>query len=421
MNTRANAIGIAVGLLLAIGGCAAPGDVAKEAVNANLAFERQNNDLLLLNVMRAAMDLPMHFSRINTLRLSAGTAGLSAKATYPPLAGVPVIGSGAQLNPTQRGGLELGVTGPALPALDVTPLDGQEFMQGIMTPVPMSTLPLMSELGWPTDLLMRLLLDSVSVPDAADPKVTHVYQNDPGHRTYADFVKYVDDLKLADCVLVLQQDTASVAWTHDFLAPGQPRPTLEGAAAAKAAGLGPFGQKDGKLVYGTTPNLLGLNCMPPEEAVKNDRAAEDAMRPTGNAAKMIAEWARVTKGRPVAPASSVDALRALRENFAVAPRAPAPGEAPPPVPKATLRSPYGVLAFLGALQRKGPNGTFMATSGAGEGAVIARADVLGRSYHVSASSAGTSTAKSLAIAWQLLQLQSKGTTMPVTGTVRLAQ
>lgn len=408
MDGNLSVIGAATALAVLLGGCTTPGNVAKEAVDANLAFERQNNDLLLLNVMRASKDLPMHFSRVNTLRLTAGTVGLSAKGIYPSLASLPVIGSGAQLgSAVQRGGLELGLAAPGLPALDVTPMDGQEYMQGIMSPVPIATLPVLSELGWPSELILYLLIDSISVK-VGDK--TDLLQNDPRQPDgFNDFSKFISDLKPNECVLV-SKNADPVRYTPDYTPMNSAQPTLEGAVAAKAGGLAPVAASGGAFYFGITPKQVALKCTA-STALERENAAS-----TGSVKSL---WQNTR---------TADVRQLLRERFAVKPRSESeervnqPGAAAVPEITATLRSPYGVLTYLGALHQRNQRGLFQVSTGRGDAeTVIARADLLGESYHLPASLAGTSTAKSMAIAWQLLQLQSKGNTAPVTGTVRLAQ
>jgi hypothetical protein len=393
MNAKPLTLAASLAGALMLTGCATPGSISKEAVDANLAFERQNNDLLLLNILRASKDLPMHFSRINTVRMTAGIAGLNARATLPSVGALPVVGSGAQIGPlTQRAGFEIGGAGPGLPSLDVTPLDGQEFMQGVMAPVSTATIPILSEVGWPTELLMYLLIDSLSITTA---ETSRLLQNDPRHPTYREFRAYVAALQPGDCVLVPKNGTPT-RYTPDYSTAIPAQPTLEGAVAARAGGLVPF-TSSGGYYFGTPTRQMALNCSAPVD----DKG----------------------KRQQVAPS-----LQALRQNFTLQARS----ESAQPKPEAlaagvedvsaTLRSPYGVLAYLGALHQKGEKHLFHVTAGPTDSlTVIAKADLLGESFHIPAQAAGSTTAKSLAIAWQLLQLQSKGSTAPVTGTVRVAQ
>jgi hypothetical protein len=413
------AFAAAISFLLA--GCASPGNVAKEAVDANRAIERQNNDLLLLNIVRASRDMPLHFSRINTLRLTAGEVGLGAsKLLYPGIGSAGAAGQSLY----RRLGVELGVNGPALPALDVTPLDGQEYMQGIMAPVASPTLPLLSELGWRPELLMRLLVDSVTITDEAG--VVRILQNDPSIADdFKKFETFVIGVTDGTCVFV-PKNGPPVRFSPDYHSRRDASPSLEGVAAAKANGLAPELVTPDTFYFAATPKQVEIKC---SQSDSENQAPPPAYE--GSAAALLSGL-----GDREAVRTDKKLQAQLRSLLSIKPRAadgmppaPTPATAPPMAGakpteiSAKLRSPYGVLMYLGSLM-KANDARFTIARGSGDGTrAIARAEVLGDHYYVSADpvSVNGDTIKSLSIAWQLLQLQSKGSTAPVTGTVRIAQ
>jgi hypothetical protein len=133
-------------------GCASQKKMAEQTVAMSLAIENANNQMLLLNVVRAYQRLPMHFFRVNAVK---GPAGLGA---FSPTIATP-------FGPDFRTQIYSLTTSykPDQPAIDITPLDSQEFMRGITTPIKPSLMAYYLDQGWPKELIFYLFIREVEV------------------------------------------------------------------------------------------------------------------------------------------------------------------------------------------------------------------------------------------------------------------
>ena len=149
------------GVILAglLAGCPMPTtkeDIAKSATEYNLVTEKAGNEMLLLNIVRASKRRPMYFTSFSKL-----TRNMSFE-----------VGTGSIEVPFDR--LAEGSISPAArytnsPLFDLSVLDTQEFTNGIMKPVPMSTIEYYWSQGWPEEMLLYLFIRRI---DIIDPKNT---------------------------------------------------------------------------------------------------------------------------------------------------------------------------------------------------------------------------------------------------------
>jgi hypothetical protein len=152
---------------LLFAGCSAQ-RLATQAVSFNLTVERAQNEMLLLNVIRAKDRLPMYLSGISgltgnvqtTLTSSLGSTYTDAKARTSQSvtdtltrAYTPSVGATFSKNPT----------------FTLAVLDTQEFMRGFLTPLGKDVLNYYWTQGWPPELLLYLLVQRVELQEENGP------------------------------------------------------------------------------------------------------------------------------------------------------------------------------------------------------------------------------------------------------------
>lgn len=165
---KKRALGMTLALLCS--GCAAPGTVQRIGVEYNSAVAGINNEVTLLNILRAKEGLPSHYTSVNrisgalTLKATGGF-NVALKNSAPTVSGST---SNAPTGTTIASGLSTlkggNVYTPSLggevdtgPSFDINILDTQAFYQGIMAPVPFSTIDDLIIQGYDSRYLMGLL------------------------------------------------------------------------------------------------------------------------------------------------------------------------------------------------------------------------------------------------------------------------
>lgn len=137
---------------------------------------------LLLNIARARHNQPMHFTAISNI---AATYRFSINAGVGPvLTGdrgsllMPSFGAGAEENPT----------------ISISPMQGEEFTQRLLTPFEERKLTLLLRQGYDVDALLRLMGAEVHLRHAG-PGGSTVYRNRPSDREgYVTFRRVVAHL-----------------------------------------------------------------------------------------------------------------------------------------------------------------------------------------------------------------------------------
>lgn len=140
-------------LFVLLGGCSTVQEVGRRATDYNLSVEKANNEMLLLNIIRAAMRKPMYFTSI-------GAGSLKVK---PPVSSVnlPIkIGGDATNDFSLSPALAIPYESVTFP---VTPEQGKEFMQGIGSSLDMSVLKYYWDQGWPKEMLLMLFINKINM------------------------------------------------------------------------------------------------------------------------------------------------------------------------------------------------------------------------------------------------------------------
>lgn len=132
-------------LTVALVGCA----TTTRLDNMVMAYDETTADsmskLLLLNIARAHQNLPMHFTGVSSILATykftfSGGIGPAATGNFGWLP-VPQLGGSTEENPT----------------VSITPMQGDEFTQRLLTPFQEQKLTLLLRQGYDVDALLRLL------------------------------------------------------------------------------------------------------------------------------------------------------------------------------------------------------------------------------------------------------------------------
>src|SRR6185369_6596142 len=175
-------------LAMTLAGCAMlPKErIASSTTDYNLVVEKVQNEMLLLNVVRASKRRPMYFTGFNLLRGSLSynfqTGGIN----------IPFGKIGTGLNGAYS--IAPSVSYSTSPSFDLSVWDTKEFTAGIMTPVTMDTVYYyLVSLGWPKEMLLHLLVERIEQYD--NDKKLDTYENDPGNKKkFEEFQAKLRDL-----------------------------------------------------------------------------------------------------------------------------------------------------------------------------------------------------------------------------------
>jgi hypothetical protein len=166
------ALAIASILSFMLTACSTHRELVGQAVGFNLTVERAQNEMLLLNVIRAKDRLPMYVTGISGLSgniqttLTAGLGGTYTNAKQKGTSG----GTSTNLKSlTNAYTPTFGATVSENPTFSLSVLDTQEFIRGFLSPLGKDTLSYFWNQGWPPELLLYLLVQRVEIQKKGEP------------------------------------------------------------------------------------------------------------------------------------------------------------------------------------------------------------------------------------------------------------
>src|SRR3954447_3848735 len=174
MKRQLGRVACTIALLLAPGllGCAIVDNYSGRAVDFNREAEQAQEEVLLLNIVRASLRRPMQFTSLSSVTGSGSVSGsvtggaTNVKQTpylsqFPNLVQSTNIGTALSrlATGTASGNASLGGTA----TFTVPILDTQEFYQGILTPIPLQAFDYYLQQGFPPELLFDLFVLKVEV------------------------------------------------------------------------------------------------------------------------------------------------------------------------------------------------------------------------------------------------------------------
>jgi hypothetical protein len=168
-------------IFAALSGCVVNRAISASAVADNLAVEKAQNEVLLLNILRAQEHLPMYLTGISKI-----TGSIKAEAALNPTAPFgSVTGGATAIEAGTRAHYMAAATATYNwnPSFDVNVLDTNEFMRGFMSQVSGDTFAYYWNQDYPPELLFHLLVQKIQV------RVTHnVCATTPGTRDVDEYV-----------------------------------------------------------------------------------------------------------------------------------------------------------------------------------------------------------------------------------------
>lgn len=139
-------------LLVFLSSCVAVGDgaVAASRTEYNVALRRSDDEQLLLNLVRLR-----YGDRILFLEASALTTQFKFRASADATSDF-----GSQV--PEAFGLDAGVIFEENPTVSYTPLQGADYVQRVLSPVPLEALFLLDNSGWSSERALRVLVEEMN-------------------------------------------------------------------------------------------------------------------------------------------------------------------------------------------------------------------------------------------------------------------
>lgn len=201
-RSRAPFLAIALTGATVLAGCSSHQRLATQAVGFNLAVERAQNEMLLLNVLRAKDRMPMYLTGMSSLSgniqttLSAGLGSSYSRVLHP-------VENRASDSLTRTLSPSANASVSTNPTYSLAVLDTQEFMRGFLTPLGKNLLAYYWNQGWPRELLIYLLIERVEIANAKTGEILEVLRNypsssDPDLKELTHFGERIEEFLLRD-------------------------------------------------------------------------------------------------------------------------------------------------------------------------------------------------------------------------------
>lgn len=163
--------GVAVlGLALLAGGCVTSVPLERGVLAYDSATAETQSKELLVNIARARRNLPIHFTAVSNIAATYKVS-LSGGIT-PALTGdkgflaVPFFSAASEENPT----------------LSISPLQGDEFTQRLLTPIAEQKVLMLLDQGYDVDALLRLIAGEIRLPSGDGASTAAIFPNRPSNR-----------------------------------------------------------------------------------------------------------------------------------------------------------------------------------------------------------------------------------------------
>ena len=175
-------------LLVLIVGCAklGPTTLKSERSNYNLAVQRTNDEQLLLNLARLKYRDTPFFMEVSSVATQF-TLSTSANASTTLEKGVNgLFGLGGSVGMVER------------PTVTYSPLQGDKFIQRVLSPLPLQTITLLYHSGWSIERIFQLCFQRMNhiknAPGASGPTPKKA----PQFKKFLAAVKYLGELQSQD-------------------------------------------------------------------------------------------------------------------------------------------------------------------------------------------------------------------------------
>lgn len=153
-------LAVAFAFVVLVGGCAHLDAFTDRATGYNTQVADVQDQTLLLNIMRSANRVPIHFTELTTLSGTSTFSGTSALSL--PFSGFHGGSGTLSLAP--------GVTASQSPTFNVAVLETQEFYQGILKPLTLGQMSLYINEGLQPSLIFNLVTGEILFTDGPGSK-----------------------------------------------------------------------------------------------------------------------------------------------------------------------------------------------------------------------------------------------------------
>ena len=157
------------------------------------SMEVHQRNTILINIMRAAYDMPMTFTDIPTVLgqgLAQGQAGLTANIMSLDPTTLPGFFSAG---PQSNASLQAGLTVSRQFSFSLSSLDNQQFTKGFLTPVTLDNVHFFAQSSQLSkDLLFSLLINSIEINEAG--KAPQLHYNNPSSPEFPKYLELINTL-----------------------------------------------------------------------------------------------------------------------------------------------------------------------------------------------------------------------------------
>lgn len=194
MSIRSMLGGLSVAAVLTLTGCKAIGPDFNDMTAAYTgSMEVHQRNTILINIMRAAYDMPMTFTDIPTVLgqgMAQGQAGLTANIMSLDPTTLPGFFSAA---PQSNASLQAGLTVSRQFSFSLSSLDNQQFTKGFLTPIPLDNVHFFAQSSQLSkDLLFSLLINSIEITEPG--KAPQLYLNNPSSPEFPKYLELINTL-----------------------------------------------------------------------------------------------------------------------------------------------------------------------------------------------------------------------------------
>jgi hypothetical protein len=172
-NVRSGRLLVTAFFMAALLGCGLADQFSAESVEYNVQAETIKNQNLLNNIIRSAYRRPLQFTDLTTITGQVSVSGTGA--FFIPFGG-PRSGSSRTYT------FSPSVTASDTPNFTVAVLNTKEFYNGILAPIPIQTLAFYFQEGFPSRVLLTVLISEIAY--GSSNSLQHAY-NEPN-----DFAKF---------------------------------------------------------------------------------------------------------------------------------------------------------------------------------------------------------------------------------------
>ena len=172
--------------LTVVAGCntVGPASVRTGRAQYNITIQQTNSEQLLLNIVRLRYRDPPYFLEVSSISTTFDfTASASGSASLPSSES-KIYDLGAELSFSEQ------------PTVSYTPLQGEDFVTALMSPVDLNTIILLYNSGWSVERIFRVCMQSINsvqnAPTASGPTPDYA----PKYERFHEVVRLLRQLQI---------------------------------------------------------------------------------------------------------------------------------------------------------------------------------------------------------------------------------